>query len=85
MLYSKCCVSKMLDKPNLMKLSKGEINAQQRNTGHPPCRDSHLEGDLSGHGEPMSDVGLLVLWSALPAVQLNATAAGKKHLPVHLH
>lgn len=52
------------------------------------CRkvdDCHLKGDLSGHGEAVGDVGLLVLWPALPAVQLYTATAGQQHLPVHFH
>lgn len=49
------------------------------------CSSSHLKGDLSGHGEPVGDVGFFILWSALPAVQLNTATTGEQHLPIHLH
>lgn len=48
-------------------------------------KGANLKGDLSGHGEPMGDVGLLVLRPALPAVQLDTATASQQHLPVHLH
>ena len=46
---------------------------------------THLERYLSGHGEPVGDVGLLIWRSALPAVQLDAATAGQQHLSVHLY
>lgn len=56
----------------------------QHSVTHDSCA-SHLKGDLSGHGEPVCDVGFLVLRPAFPAVQLNAAASGQQHLSVHLH
>lgn len=51
----------------------------------PRSNEHHLEGDLSGHGEAVGDVRLLVVRPALPAVQLNAATAGQQHLPIDLH
>lgn len=44
----------------------------------------HLEEDLSCHGEAVGDDGLFIWGFALPAVQLQAAAAGQQALPVHL-
>lgn len=44
----------------------------------------YLEEDLGGHGESVGDDGLFIWRFALPAVQLQAAAAGQQTLPVHL-
>jgi len=43
----------------------------------------YLEEDLGCHGEPVSDDGLLVRGTALPAVQLHAAAASQQRLAIH--
>lgn len=68
-------------KLQLIKLIKRKTKTSKRHF----CSSSHLKGDLSGHGEPVGDVGLFILWSALPAVQLNTATTGEQHLPIHLH
>lgn len=73
-----------LKKISLSKIKRGR-DEHQSNTRLSKRRDSNLEGDLSGHGEPVGDVGLFFLGSALPAVQLYAATACQQHLPVHLH
>lgn len=45
---------------------------------------NHLEEDLSCHGEAVGDDGLFIRRFALPAVQLQAAAAGQQALTVHL-
>lgn len=73
-------------KPNPNPLPfKGWLNVQQIKYSWQKRDDPDLKGDLSGHGEAVGDVGLLVLRPALPAVQLHAPAAGQQHLPVHLY
>lgn len=45
---------------------------------------NNLEQDLSGHGEAVSNDGLFIWRFTLPAVQLQAAAAGEQTLAVHL-
>lgn len=47
-------------------------------------RVQHLEEDLGRHGEAVGDDWLLVWRLPLPAVQLQAAAAGQQALAVHL-
>ena len=46
---------------------------------------SNLEGDLRCHGEAVGNDRLFFCGASLPAVQLDATAARKQDLLVHLH
>jgi len=43
----------------------------------------HLEEDFSCHGEPVSDDGLLIWGTALPAIQLHTATPGQQRLTVH--